>query len=59
MAIDQWDDVRAILKAIESVAAIAQSKAAVHCIRRFGVDCGDALPEKKITAPRLPARFLD
>jgi len=59
MAIDQWDDVRAILEAIESVAAIAQSKAAVYCLRHFGVDCGHALPEKKIAAPRLPARFLD
>lgn len=59
MAIDQWDDTRAILRAIESVAAIAQSKAAVHCLKHFGVDCGAALPEKKIAAAPLPARFLD
>ena len=59
MAIDQWHDTRAILRAIESVAVIAQSKAAVHCLKHFGVDCSAALPANKIDSAHLPPRFLE
>lgn len=58
-AIEEWEDTRQILKAIERVAAVAQSRAAVYCMKRFGIDSRKALPEAKIAAAPLPGLFLE